>query len=137
MKSNGKKLAVGAIVAAAAGYVAGILTAPKKGTETREGLVNAGIKTRNEAEKKFKKINDDLNNLLNEAEKFSKTAKSNVKSELPKLQKAATQAKNRVREVLSSIHEGEALDEDLQSALKDSTEAIKHLKSFLTKTNKS
>lgn len=136
VKSNSKKLAVGAIVAAAAGYVAGVLTAPKKGTATREDLVSAGIKTRNEAEKKFKKINDELNNLINEAADFSKTAKKNVKSELPKLQNAAKQAKIKVREVLSSIHEGDALDEDLREALKNSSKAIKDLKNFLTKTKK-
>ena len=38
--STGKKVAVGAVVAAAAGFVAGILTAPKSGKETREEVVD-------------------------------------------------------------------------------------------------
>lgn len=49
------KFAVGALVAAAAGFVAGILTAPKSGKETREDLKYAALKAKDtvvaEAEK--------------------------------------------------------------------------------------
>ena len=41
MAKTFKKFALGALFAAAIGYIAGILTAPKSGKETREDLKNA------------------------------------------------------------------------------------------------
>lgn len=44
MKAN--KLAIGAIVGAAAGVVAGILTAPKSGKETRDDIKRKALETK-------------------------------------------------------------------------------------------
>ncbi len=37
-KDNGKKIAIGTAIGLAAGYVTGILTAPKSGKETRQDI---------------------------------------------------------------------------------------------------
>jgi gas vesicle protein len=46
----GKKLAVGAIIGAAVGVVAGILTAPKSGKETRDDLKTKAKAVKDKAE---------------------------------------------------------------------------------------
>ena len=62
MKNSGKKIAIGTIVAGAVGYVAGILTAPKSGKETRKDIGDAAVKAKNEAERKLKKMHSELTN---------------------------------------------------------------------------
>jgi len=44
-KDTGKKVALGALIAASVGYVAGVLTAPKSGKETRQDIKNTGRKS--------------------------------------------------------------------------------------------
>lgn len=43
------KLALGAIIGAAVGMATGILTAPKSGKETREGIRNKALETKDKA----------------------------------------------------------------------------------------
>lgn len=63
----GSKLAFGAIVGAAVGVVAGVLTAPKSGKETREDLMrkagdakDTAAKTRDEVLFKAEELSDDI-----------------------------------------------------------------------------
>ena len=49
------------------GYLAGILTAPKSGKETREDIKDTAVKTYSEAEKQLKKLHTELNDVLAEA----------------------------------------------------------------------
>jgi len=51
----GKKLALGAVIGAAAGLVAGILTAPKSGRETREDIKKKARELKGKARKNRKK----------------------------------------------------------------------------------
>jgi gas vesicle protein len=132
-KSDNKKLAVGALLIAGAGYLAGILTAPKKGSETRKDIVDAGIKTKAEAEKTFKKINAELTDLLKQAEVFAGKSKTAVKEELSQRVNDAKKANVTVREVLSALHEGDAEDKDLKKAVIEGNKAIEHLKKYLKK----
>ena len=46
------KIALGALIGAAAGFVAGILTAPKSGKETREDIKNVANDAKDKAVKK-------------------------------------------------------------------------------------
>lgn len=48
---KGTKYALGTAVAAGIGYVAGILTAPKSGKETRQNIQDQAIKAKKESEK--------------------------------------------------------------------------------------
>ena len=56
MDKRVKKFAIGTVIAAAAGYVAGLLTAPKSGKETREDIKNTAVKTYKVAEKELKEL---------------------------------------------------------------------------------
>jgi gas vesicle protein len=135
-KGDAKKIAIGAAVAGAVGYVAGILTAPKSGKETRKDVKNAAIKAKTKAEKELKKLHSELSHLLDKAKRNALSAKNLADKDFNRAVEAAAKAKEKVREVLSSIHEGGSDDKDLQKAIDDATAAIDHLKSFIKKNGK-
>lgn len=127
------KFAVGTVVAAAAGYVAGVLTAPKSGKETRKDIHDGAVKAKTEAEKKLKAATAELNKHIATAKSKAKTAKAGAKTELHKALDSAVGAKEKAREVISAFHEGESEDKDLNKAVKDVNKAIDHLKTYLDK----
>ena len=135
MANNGKnifgKVAIGTLIAGAAGFVAGILTAPKSGKETRADIKKTADNTVAESEKQLKKLHTELNDAIADAKKRSGDVKGKTKAELDELTEKATVAKQKAREILSALHEGEAHNKDLQRAMNEATKAIKHLKSYL------
>ena len=127
------KVAVGTDIAAGIGYVAGILTAPKSGKETRKEIHDKTLKAKTEAEKKLKELNAELTDLISTAKSKAKGAKVGAKTELHKALDKAVNAKEKAREVISAFHEGESEDKDLQKAVTDVNKAIDHLKIYLEK----
>ena len=127
------KFAVGTAIAAGVGYVAGILTAPKSGKETRKDIQDKAAKAKTETEKKLKELNNELSNLIGTAKSKAKTAKADAKTELHKVLDKAVGTKEKAREVISAFHEGESEDKDLQKAVTDVNKAIEHLKTYLDK----
>lgn len=130
---RGTKVALGTALAAGAGYVAGILTAPKSGKETRKDIHNQAIKARKQTEKKLKELNSELSKLIATAKTKAKGAEAGAKAELHKALEKAVAAKEKAREILSAMHEGESDDKDLQKAVNDVNKAIDHLKKYLQK----
>jgi gas vesicle protein len=134
MKSNtGKKLAAGALLAGVAGYVAGVLTAPKSGKETRQDIKSAATKAMREAEKQLKTLHSELTHLMTEVKKQASSASGKSKTEIDKALAKGKAAKENVREVLSAIHEGDAHDPDLAEAVKNAKAATKALGKYLKK----
>ncbi len=132
-KGFGKKLAVGAILAAAAGYVAGLLTAPKSGKETREDIKRKANEFYVAAEKELKKLHTELNEKLALAnEKLAELREAGGRKFDDALEQA-NRAKDKVREMLSSLHDGEADDKDLQKAINEATKAVENLRTYLKK----
>jgi gas vesicle protein len=131
--SNAKKFAIGAAIAATAGYIAGVLTAPKSGKEARQDIKDTASKGVAEAEKQLQNVQDELKGLLDGAsergEKLSKKAKEEYEDVLEK----AGDAKSKTREVLAALRKGTADDKELQRALNDAKDAVKHLRKYLTK----
>lgn len=130
---KGKNIAIGTLVGLGVGFVAGILTAPKSGKETREDIKTAAIKTKAQAEKAIKTLLSELNTLLSKGEELIKETKAGAQSSLSKAVSRAKLAKEQVREVLSALHEGDAEDKDLKDAITEATNAIDALKKFLAK----
>lgn len=133
MDKRTKRFAVGAVVAAAAGYVAGILTAPKSGKETRKDIKDTAVRGYGMAEKELKVLHTELSKLMDEAGKKATDLKGNAQKNLDKAVAGAKVAKEKARELLSAIHEGDANDKDLDNAVKEAKKAADHLKSFLKK----
>jgi gas vesicle protein len=128
-----KRIAIGGTVAAVAGYVAGILTAPKSGKQTRADIKDKTEKSYADAEKELKKLHGDLDKVIKDASatraKFSRKAQK----ELAELVIKAKDTKEKVREMISAVREGEAADKDLKRAVKDANAALQHLRDYLKK----
>lgn len=133
--NKSRKLALGAIFVAVTGYIAGILTAPKSGKETRRDIVDNAENTKLEIEKKLKASHVELKNVINEAQAMIKVEAKEIKKEASVVLKKAKNAESKVKETLSALHEGTADDPELNEALKEAQEALKHFKKFVT-TNK-
>lgn len=133
MNKTTKRLALGTVFAAAAGYVTGILTAPKSGKETRQDIKDAAEQGMAEAEKQLKKLHTQMSDVLAEAKTKLDTVKGSAQKDLQNAIDKVTAAKEKAREMLSALHEGGAEDKDLKKAIKDANNAIDHLKSYLAK----
>lgn len=135
-KDNGrlvKGIAIGGAVAAVAGYVAGVLTAPKSGKETRGDIKDAADRTRVEAEKELKQLHTELDKVIKDAKVKGDKLGQKAKVELDDLVEKAKDTKEKAREVISAIHEGDAEDQDLKRAVKNANNALEHLKDYLKK----
>lgn len=133
MAKSIKKFAIGTAVAGAAGYMAGILTAPKSGKETRSDIKDTAQRSITEAEKELKKLHTELADLLNEAKDKGSSLSGKTQKDLTDLLAKAQDTKEKAREMLSVIHEGSAEDKDLRKAISDATKAVDHIKSYLKK----
>jgi len=126
-----KAFAIGAALSALAGYVAGVLTAPKSGRETRADIRNRAQAGYAVAEKELKKLHTELTDVLNEVGDRIESFKN--RKDVDEALRKGQHAKQKAREVLSTLHDGEAEDVDLRKAIKDATDAIEHLRNFLKK----
>ena len=129
MGKTAKKFAIGTIVAAAAGYVAGILTAPKSGKETRKDIKDVTVKSVTEAEKQLKKLHTVITKAKTEADSIKGKAREELDAAISK----SFAVKEKAREVLSSVHEGAADDKDLKKAIDEANKSLEHLKKYLKK----
>ncbi|HSX06903.1 MAG TPA: YtxH domain-containing protein [Candidatus Saccharimonadia bacterium] len=126
-----KKFALGALLSALAGYLTGLLTAPKSGKETRQTIKDKAAETYNAAEKELKKLHTELNDVISEVSDRIDSLRN--KKEVSDALDKGRDAKQKAREMLSALHDGEAEDKDLQKAIKDATAAIEHLRNYLHK----
>lgn len=133
MGKRNRNVAIGALVGLGVGYLAGILTAPKSGKETRKDIVDASVRAKQEAERRIKSLHSDLSTLITRAEAMFGDAKAGVQVGLGKAIDKARLAKNEAREILSALHEGDADDKDLKKAIADAQSAVDSLKSYLEK----
>jgi gas vesicle protein len=135
MNNKTKRIAIGTLIAGTVGYVAGILTAPKSGKETREDLNKLRVRTMAEAEKELKKLHTELNELLGEVEKKGAVATARERGG-PLAKDAvekATVVRQKTREIITAIHDGSAEDKDLDKAIAEAGKAISSIKAFLKK----
>lgn len=133
MGKNSKRFALSALIAAIAGYLTGILTAPKSGRETRQDIKNTADKGITEAEKQLKTLHTELNTALGKAKNQSTRVSGKAKTELDSAIETGRKVKDKARAVLSAVHEGDSEDQELQAAIKDVQSAIKNLKSYIKK----
>jgi gas vesicle protein len=133
MKKASKSLAIGTFFAAIAGYIAGILTAPKSGKETRKDIKETAAKSISVAEKELKQLHTELSELIASAKEMASKLSGNAKVELNEAIEKSKQAKEKAREILSAVHEGDTDDKDLKKAIDDSKKAASHLKDYLKK----
>ncbi len=132
-RNNLKKVAIGSTIAAAAGYVAGVLTAPKSGKKTRTDIKAASDKGVVEAEKDLKKVHSELNKIVAESKIKREKVGAKAQKDLNGLLEKAKVTRQKALEVLVALKKGDAADKDLKKAVKDARDAIDHLKSYFKK----
>jgi len=128
-----KRTALAGTIAAVAGYLAGLLTAPQSGKETRQDIKAATDRSRREAEAELKKIHGELDQAIKDAKAGSTKLGKKAQAELTELLDTAKDAKAKSATVISAIKTGEAEDKDLQRAIRNASTAIKSLRKYLKK----
>jgi len=133
MGKSTRKFAIGTLVAGLAGYVTGVLTAPKSGKDTRKDIKDNVDRGWAEAEKELKSLHTELAKKLDEIKVAGQKVSGRAQGEIDASLDKARDAKEKVREMLSAIHEGDAKDEDLQRAIKEAKLALDHIKDYFKK----
>lgn len=93
------KFALGAVVAAAAGFVAGILTAPKSGKETRAEIKDSAVKVKDA-------VVTEAENAKDVAEKKGKELKSKAEEIVGDVNDKATEYKSRTEQAIEGAKKG-------------------------------
>ncbi|SRR6266404_781777 len=128
-----RKIAVGSAIAGAAGYLAGILTAPKSGKETRGDIANKAEDVKEISEQQLQDLNDELKSLLKDTKAKTIVLSSTARAELNEAVIRAKDAQNKTAQVLKAVKNGEASDPDLNKAVKQARQAVKNLGKFFKK----
>ncbi len=128
-----KVIATGALLAAGAGYLTGILTAPKSGKETRHDIAKNASKARTDGERQLKKLHSELNGLIKDGDHATKKARNKANKELQVAIDKAKVAKDKARGILSALHDGDADDPNLQAVIEEVKLAKRNLAKYLKK----
>lgn len=127
---TGRKIAVGAAIVGAVGYVAGILTAPKSGKETRTDIANKAEDTKEEIEMQLQNVHDELEGALKTAKSKSIALSSKTRAEFNEAVVNAKDAKNKTAHLLKAVKAGEAEDIRLDRAIRQAKAAVKNLAKY-------
>lgn len=128
-----KNLAIGAAFAGAAGYLAGLLTAPKSGSETRDELYKSIKNNTTDIESQLKNLQAELGRLVDQAKNQSTDMNDQAQNEFKTLLEKAKDSKEKVQNIITAVHNGKANDKDLKNAIDDAKNAIDHIKVFFKK----
>ena len=126
----GRKIAVGALLAAAVGYVTGILTAPKSGKETREDIAERASELKEEAIEQLQDLRDELDELISAAKNRAIALNAKARVEFNEAVVATKDAKNKAGVVLKAVKAGQAKDPDLNKAIKQAKLAKNNLSKY-------
>lgn len=124
-------MALGAIVGGAAGYLAGVLTAPKSGAQTRKDLTNKAGEVKDSAEEQLESTVDELNSALKSVKGKSLALNAKAREEFDETVVKAKDAQNKASQVLKALKAGEAEDPELNKAVRQARLAIKNLSKYL------
>jgi gas vesicle protein len=101
--NTGKKMALSALIAGVAGYIGGVLTAPKSGKETRKKLTEEAEGFKDSAEEQLQKANEDLKVLLKDAKTKTVSLSAQAKEEFNEALLRAKDAQNKASSTLKAI----------------------------------
>lgn len=128
---SGRKIAVGSVIAGVAGYLAGVLTAPKSGKQTREELADTAEGLKDSADVQLAILNTELKDKIKQARGKTMALSSSARAEFNETVVRAKDAQNKAAQVLKAFKNGEASDPDLNKAAKQARQALKNLGKYL------
>lgn len=130
---NGKKFFVGALIAGAAGYLAGILTAPKSGKETRQDIKDNASQMRQDVLNKASELRAEADEAVSKAKDKASEITGSAKLEIEEAVARVKKESQKVKELATALKAGKAEDPNLSSAISDLNDAITSLKKYLNK----
>lgn len=86
------KLALGALIGAAAGFVTGVLLAPKSGKETRKDIKDGALKAKDAAVEKAEELKGKATQVAEDVTKKANTVKGDVTEKAEELKSRVEQA---------------------------------------------
>ena len=101
-----RRFGLGIIIGAIAGVVAGLLTAPKSGKETRDDIKNKAMDVKGVAERRLKDAHKELCELSDEAKKKTVKLQGKASKELEELISKADALKDKIKIAITSIKSG-------------------------------
>lgn len=128
---TGRKIAIGALVAGIGGYVAGLLTAPKSGKQTRAELADDVSAAKNNAEVQLAIAQRDLGVLIKEAQEKTLALSAQAREEFNETLIRAKDAQNKAKMMLKAVKTGSGENPELDKAVKQAKQAQKNLSKFL------
>ena len=134
--NQSKKFAIGAVLAGIFGYLAGILTAPKSGKQTRQDIQDKTSQAVRQAEEQLKRAQNELDELLQKGQKLRRDIPKQAEADWAKAARSASEAKDKIVGILTDLRSGVGDNEDLEKAIKDANDAVSHLKDYLSRDKK-
>lgn len=129
--STARKIAIGSAIAGAAGYVAGILSAPRSGKQTRQEIANKAEDVKGGAEDQLEDLSNELKDMIKTTKDKTTNLSSTARAELNEAVVRAKDAQNKAGQVLKAVRAGEASDPDLNRAIKQAKQAAKNLGKYM------
>jgi gas vesicle protein len=126
-QNAGKKMALSALIAGVAGYVGGLLTAPKSGKETRKQLAEEAEGLKESTEDQLQKANDELKVLIKDAKSKTVGLSAQAREEFNEAVIRAKDAQNKASTTLKALKNGSAEDPELNKAVKQAKLAARNL----------
>ena len=133
MSNKKSGLALGGLIAAVTGFVAGILLAPKSGKQTRQDIKKTAHKVSESTTAEVKKLQTNLSRLITKTETSLKQATKTTATNGRNLVDKAQQTKTNLADVAKALKAGKAKDKDLDQAVKQAKLAAKSLTDYLKK----
>jgi gas vesicle protein len=132
-KGNAKRFAITTALAAAAGYIVGVLTAPKSGKESRDDIKLAVDNSKAEVEKQLQHAQDELKKVIDQVTSTPAKLNTKAKAEFDDVISKANGAREKSQEVLRAVRKGSSDERELQVALNQARSALKHLRKYISK----
>ena len=131
MKKNSRNLIIGAAALGAVSYLAGILTAPKKGSETIDDIRHASVKAKIGLEKSLKKLYSDSSKQIERALCVNHNLTAQTRKELDSMVSALKNVKESIKNYLTSIRDGDIEENEITLLLTDGRNNTQRLKLFI------
>jgi gas vesicle protein len=129
-----RKLPIAALaagIAGFAGYLTGILTAPKSGKETRDDITGKVTDVKEGTTEQLQRLNDELKDLIKDTKTRTIALSSQAREEFNEAVVKAKDAQNKATTVLKAVKSGKAEDPQLSKAIKQAKQAQKNLAKYL------
>lgn len=132
-KQQAKTVTLAGLIGVGIGLIAGYLTAPQSGKETRQDIVDKSKDFRDQAVDKYHETKDKIAAAIEEGMQAANRLSGSSKRTLLSLVDKAKEAEYKAIDVFRAVKSGEADDRNLDKAVSHANKAKDNLLKFLNK----